>query len=107
MNFLHTGLISSLSVAENIITCAQRSSESTHTHTHTHTYIYIYIHTHTYLLVVRRLGEHLLHRATHVEALQHLVALIEHKVLEVGQLQVVLLDKLRNAARRSDHNLWE
>ena len=60
---------------------------------------------HEHLLVVGRGPEHLLHIPAHVQLLQHAVALVQHEVLHLVQLEVALLDQSQQPARRADDNV--
>lgn len=60
---------------------------------------------HEHLLVVRRRAEHFLNVASHIELLQHAIALVQNKVLHLVQLQVTGLDQGQHAAGRSNDNV--
>lgn len=57
------------------------------------------------LLLVRRRLEDALDVAAHVELLEHLVALVEHKLLELGDVEVLLVDERQHAAGRADDDV--
>ena len=57
------------------------------------------------LLVMRGHFKDLLHVRSHVNLLQHLVALVKHKVLYVLQVECARTRQRKYAARRADHNV--
>jgi len=57
------------------------------------------------LLILRAGTEYFLHVTAHVNLLQHLVALIQNKVLNLVQNQLALTNKHQNSAGRSHDNL--
>merc|ERR1712071_189506 len=77
MNFLHTG--------RNL---AQRSRE------------------HHNLFLVRRISENILDIASHVQLLEHLVTLVEHKMLDVLQAELAPADQRQHTARGTDDHVW-
>lgn len=58
------------------------------------------------LLLVGGVAEDLLHISTHVELLEHLVALVEHKMFDVLQLELARPDQGQNSARGANDHVW-
>jgi len=59
---------------------------------------------HHHLLLVRRLLEDGLNIGPHVESCQHVVTLIQDKVLEIGRVEVLAADECQNAAGCAHNN---
>jgi len=57
------------------------------------------------LLLVRRRSEDVLHVAAHVELFQHLVALVEHEMLDVLETQLAAADEREDTAWRTDDDV--
>jgi hypothetical protein len=60
---------------------------------------------HHHLLLMRRLLEDGLHISSHVQLLQHLIALIQHESLQLVQLQLLLIDQRQHTPRGADHHV--
>mmetsp|Transcript_13392 Transcript_13392/g.34357 ORF Transcript_13392/g.34357 Transcript_13392/m.34357 type:complete len:374 (-) Transcript_13392:267-1388(-) len=60
---------------------------------------------HHHLLVVGGGDEDLLDVAAHIEAIQHLVALVQHKVAHRGQVKKLLVAQRQHAPGRAHHNV--
>ena len=50
--------------------------------------------------------EDLLDVGAHLDVVEHLVALVDHKVAQRPELEVALLGQLLDAARRADDDVW-
>merc|ERR1712227_263301 len=60
---------------------------------------------HHHLLLIRSGAEDLLNISSHVQLLQHLVTLVQNKVFQILQTQLLTLDQGEDAARSSNNNV--
>lgn len=60
---------------------------------------------HHHLLMMRRSAENVLHITTHIDLLQHLVALIQNKVLHAASLQALVTNESVHATRRAHDDM--
>jgi len=60
---------------------------------------------HHHLLLARRKAEDLLHISPHVKTLKQRIALVEHKVLQLGEVERLLLGKSQDTTRGTNHNV--